>query len=485
MEGHAPDIKYKQVMPCVVVVGPGIQECLDQVPAQGLFEIRVDLLAPETQQQLLTGALLLPYDRAIVTYRSSAHGGKGTFLAQMLLKLAMFQPQWLDVDWEYDASVIYNIRTIAPQTTLIRSWHGASGQPPSALDHTPIGDLWKICPATPTVSEWLLWEDWFQSGVYPKDRLIYLPQGPWGQLQRVWPQRWNLPWVYLPQAVFADGQISYKEYQHVYHQPHLQEHSLLYALIGHPVTKSVGHIIHNRWMSAINYPGRYVRLPLETTQLLHVWPWLKRSMSGLAVTTPLKQKLVPLLDQLHEHAQASGAVNSIKIIDGYAVGENFDGLAAARAITSIINPADRRVLVLGNGATARACACAMQPIAAEVIMLSRNPKTGFSRYSLEEHSLAMWPQLLQESCIVIQATTCGFDNQLLPCDPALLDGQLVLEVVQGSTPFAKGAAARGCSIIPGREMFVHLSAMQAAWWSGGNISAASAETLIREALQGS
>jgi len=469
-------------LPCAVVVGPSVTQYLEQAQSGYFTEVRVDLLSAETQLQLLSGALALPAADTILTYRSRTHGGQGLVNPQLLVALARLQPHWIDIEWEYPDSVCDMVKAIAPDIKIIRSWHGLAHQGPSMLHTTPPGDLWKICPLAPDVSAWIEWEAWYSHCSLPHEKLLYLPQGPWGQLQRLWPERWGLPWVYLPQESFVEGQITLGDYKHIYHEPYLCDHHQMYALLGDPVSRSVGHIIHNRWMSALTFPGRYLKLPLMPQDLSLAWPWIAKNMSGLAITTPLKQAIIPMLDQITGRAQTIGAVNSVKLVDGWSIGDNFDGVGAAKAINQAIRPFGQRVVIIGNGATARACAHELFHSGADVTMLSRAPKKNLAMEGVDDKPLEMWPTYVQDATIVVQATTCGFDNQQLPCDPHLLDGQVVLDVVQGDTPFTRTAAANGCTVIPGREMFIHLSAMQAAWWSDYTVSPADAETLIRKAL---
>ncbi len=78
--------------------------------------------------------------------------------------------------------------------------------------------------------------------------------------------------------------------------------------------------------------------------------------------------------------------------------------------------------------------------------------------------LTDWPDVVSEFDWIVQATTCGFQNERMAVDASLLDGQAILEVVQRETPFAQIARQRGCRVVEGVEMFVHLSMMQASIW---------------------
>src|SRR5690606_32760524 len=106
--------------------------------------------------------------------------------------------------------------------------------------------------------------------------------------------------------------------------------SVLVALIGQGVTPSLTPPMHEREGArhGLNYVYRTVDIsPDRATQA-----WLREMLDaarafgfdGLNVTHPIKQAIVPLLDELAPDAERVGAVNTIRFADGRAVGHNTD-----------------------------------------------------------------------------------------------------------------------------------------------------------------
>ncbi len=77
--------------------------------------------------------------------------------------------------------------------------------------------------------------------------------------------------------------------------------------------------------------------------------------TGLNVTYPLKEEVVPACDELTEDAESAQAVNTI-FFGRSVIGHNTDGIGARSALEQILGQpvALERIGVLGTGATARA-----------------------------------------------------------------------------------------------------------------------------------
>lgn len=102
----------------------------------------------------------------------------------------------------------------------------------------------------------------------------------------------------------------------------------------------------------------YRLLDLETHDLTpadlpDVLAWARRfGLDGLNITHPLKQAVVPLLDELTDDARDLGAVNTVVIRDGRTIGANTDWSGYGRAFREVLPDAvrDRAVLVGAGGA---------------------------------------------------------------------------------------------------------------------------------------
>ncbi len=107
-----------------------------------------------------------------------------------------------------------------------------------------------------------------------------------------------------------------------------------------------------------------------------------RDFKAINVTIPYKQDVMPYLDEIDPIAATIGAVNTIVNRGGKLYGYNTD-FAGMRALLrrAAIDPAGRKVLILGSGGTSKtAVAVANTMGAREIIRVSRSAKDGCISY---------------------------------------------------------------------------------------------------------
>jgi shikimate dehydrogenase len=91
----------------------------------------------------------------------------------------------------------------------------------------------------------------------------------------------------------------------------------------------------------------------------------RMSFSGLNITFPCKQAVIPLLHELSEDARALGAVNTVVLRDGRRIGHNTDLSGYAEAFRRGLPDAKRdRVVQLGAGGAGSAVAHAVMQLGA-------------------------------------------------------------------------------------------------------------------------
>lgn len=108
----------------------------------------------------------------------------------------------------------------------------------------------------------------------------------------------------------------------------------------------------------------------------------RQDFTGVNVTIPYKQAVIPLLDELSETARAIGAVNTVVRRGGTLCGDNTDSAGMAALIHRIMLSLEgKKVLILGTGGTSKtAVAVARSLGAAEVYRLSRSGRDGALTY---------------------------------------------------------------------------------------------------------
>ena len=90
--------------------------------------------------------------------------------------------------------------------------------------------------------------------------------------------------------------------------------------------------------------------------------------TGLNITYPFKQAILPLLDELSDEARGIGAVNTV-VLDGKRVGHNTDCLGFAEGLRRGCPMARRKVVQMGAGGAGSAVAHALLGEGVEQLVL--------------------------------------------------------------------------------------------------------------------
>lgn len=143
-------------------------------------------------------------------------------------------------------------------------------------------------------------------------------------------------------------------------------HGVLAGLIGAGIQGSRTPAMHEREGHAqgLNYLYRLIdldRLALDINALPDLLLAAEHmNFTGLNITFPCKQAILPLLDELSPQARGIGAVNTVVLKDGRRIGHNTDCLGFAEGMRRGLQGAARqRVVQMGAGGAGAAVAHAL------------------------------------------------------------------------------------------------------------------------------
>ncbi|WP_271106090.1 shikimate dehydrogenase [Pseudomonas tohonis] len=142
--------------------------------------------------------------------------------------------------------------------------------------------------------------------------------------------------------------------------------SVLAGLIGSGIQASRTPALHEREGDAQGLRYLYRLIDLDPLQLdVSALPQLleaaeRTGFTGLNITFPCKQAVIPLLDELSPEAEGIGAVNTVVLRDGRRVGHNTDCLGFAEGFRRGLGDVERRrVVQMGAGGAGAAVAHAL------------------------------------------------------------------------------------------------------------------------------
>lgn len=188
-----------------------------------------------------------------------------------------------------------------------------------------------------------------------------------------------------------------------------------FGLIGYPLGHSFSAGYFSKKFKAEGIANcEYKNYPIEK---IDEFPALLKSIDGLTglnVTIPYKEAIIPFLDELDENAREIGAVNTIKIErtdTGIKTrGFNTDVVGFWNALQPHLPDSLPKALILGTGGAAKAVKWVLQKNGIETLFVSRTPKeNGTIAYS------EVTPDIIASRMLIINTSPIGMHPNVQGC----------------------------------------------------------------------
>jgi shikimate dehydrogenase len=249
------------------------------------------------------------------------------------------------------------------------------------------------------------------------------------------------------------------------------------AVLGKPIRHSLSPLLHRTAYAALGLDWRYDAVECDESALADVLAGLDDSWVGLSLTMPLKEAVLPLLDEVAPEADVLSAVNTVLLREGrrYGLNTDVDGLAAALREAGAVPPAGGgTAVVLGAGATARSAVAALARLGwvrVDVYARSRRGAGQLERaaaYGEMAVDMRPWERAVAALAapVVVCTVPAGVADALvhqLPLSPGAL-----VDVVYGptETPVARAWKSSGGLVADGRTVLLHQAARQVELMTG-------------------
>src|SRR5437879_9663229 len=180
--------------------------------------------------------------------------------------------------------------------------------------------------------------------------------------------------------------------------------------------------MHNAAFAKLGLPHRYEAKETSDDQLAATVARLRRDdILGANVTIPHKESVLRLLDEIDDEARRIGAVNTIVSRGARLIGYNTDKYGFEKALetqprrTSSAEGfpfTNDRILILGAGGAARACALALLEHGNDVDIANRDPARAEAlARSIEvdgrRPQVVPWPRGREPGDAIVNATPRG------------------------------------------------------------------------------
>jgi shikimate dehydrogenase len=228
-----------------------------------------------------------------------------------------------------------------------------------------------------------------------------------------------------------------------------------YGLIGKTLGHSFSEAFFKDYFEKNNIEAKYSNFELK--EIDEIQSFFDLNLSGLNVTFPYKESVIPFLDRLDDSAAQIGAVNVIAFENGEKVGYNTDAYGFAQSIKPFLTFEHERALIFGTGGASKAVAHVFKQIGLDVFYISRNgnEENGVFRYEdINSHML--------RSCrVLVNCTPVGTFPDVNACLELpfehLTPAHLVIDLVYNpaETELMKRAKKNGAAVMNGLSMLQH------------------------------
>ena len=238
-----------------------------------------------------------------------------------------------------------------------------------------------------------------------------------------------------------------------------------YGLIGKTLSHSFSSEFFKSFFQKEAIEASYQNFELESIEeILSVFA---QNPSGLNVTIPYKELIIPYLDSLDSIAEAVGAVNTIVFKDGQKIGYNSDAFGFQQSIKPFLCNHHERALIFGTGGASKAIAYVLKNIGIDVLYVSRNPTGESKHFSYKEVN----DNMIHACKLIINCTPVGsFPNpdEKLPIPfSAIGTDHLVIDLVYNpeKTKLLQKAERQGATIMNGKSMLQEQALKSWEYWN--------------------
>jgi len=477
---------------CVALSGANVDELLQRaeaaLPESQFLEFRLDNLVPgeNPERAIAPIAEFLAAHKevvAIATCRRKKFGGgfSGSLMDELNILAAATDAGFAIVDLEIESAEqcsAFELKTLhETDAALLISIHDFEKHLDLEAAFARIQrfqpDFVKVISTAHSLTESLELLNWLKSRSGDA-QLVAITMGEAGIASRILGLRSGSAFTFASASDgsgTAPGQMPFRTLKDLYRIEDLDQATKIYGVAGNPVSHSMSPLMQNSAFHRERLNAVY--LPLKTDSVEDLMTFARQlPLSGLSVTMPLKQKVLPYLANVDPLTAKLGACNTIRTgADGKLYGFNTDVAGVIRPLEKRMTLKGASVLVLGAGGAARAAVYGLAEKGATVFIWSRKEAAARELATLAGATSISRQQIRATHFdVLINATPCGMtgNHHPLPLEPEEWTARIVFDLVYNplETPLLKEAHARGIATIQGVEMFVHQGARQFELWTG-------------------
>lgn len=247
------------------------------------------------------------------------------------------------------------------------------------------------------------------------------------------------------------------------------------GLFGYPVEHTLSPAMHNAAFQELGLNYCYVPFLVHPDYLASAVKAITAlNLAGVNVTVPHKEKVLPLLDEIHEEASFIGAVNTIVNSEGRLIGYNTDGRGFMQSLSEkSIAIEGKDIIIIGAGGASRAISYYLSQKAKALYLYDIDTdKVGKLVSDLKQIRNNVFTaedvSVIERFHIIVNATPLGLKKEdPLPLNTSFLrEEQTVCDLIYKKTPLLEAASKKGCATIDGLGMLLWQGVFAFELWTG-------------------
>ena len=245
-----------------------------------------------------------------------------------------------------------------------------------------------------------------------------------------------------------------------------------YLVVGNPIEHSLSPQLHNYWLKVNKINAIYEKKKIDNDEIENLISDIKnRKISGINVTVPFKQKVIPYLDKLSDEAKKTQSVNTICLKDNKTVGHNTDIQGFQKSIRyAKFDAKNKNILILGAGGVVPSIIFALQKMEALNIVISNRTRQKAENLKKIFNNIKIidWGDM-QDFDIIINATSIGLNEEdRINLNFSKIKNKFFYDVIYNpsETNFLKSGKEFNNKVLNGKMMFIYQASLAFKIWHG-------------------
>ena len=274
------------------------------------------------------------------------------------------------------------------------------------------------------------------------------------------------------------GQLTPRELAEVYRFHKISRQTKIFAVSGYPLNFSPAPRFFNKIFEMELTDAVYIPLPADSIDSLVRFA-AEIGISGLSITSPYKEKILPRLAVKSDDVISTGACNVIVSGPQGWAGHNANAEGFSGSLLPFIGRKDlrgRKLTIIGAGASAKAAAAEVYRLKGKALILNRTAAHARALAALYRFAWAgldsRGADMMQKySEIILQTTPVGMfpNTQADPLESYPFSGrETVMDFIwkPEKTRFLVRAEKAGCRVLSGYDMLSRQFRRQYAYFMG-------------------